>query len=121
MLLSFVGLSSKANNYPNELSGGEQQRISMAHALYQNRGILLLDEPTSALDAETEAAIRDMLLRLKGKKTMVAVTHRLSTILQFDCVLVMREGCIVERGAPKELMRKDTYFRKMCREQGLIQ
>ena len=62
-----------------------------------------------------------MLLKLKGQKTMIAVTHRLSTIMQFDRVLVVREGCIVEDGTPKELLSKDTYFRKMCREQGMIE
>ncbi len=102
------------------VSGGERQRISLAHALYQDRGILLLDEPTSALDASTEAAVRDMLLALHGKKTIISITHRLSTIMEYDRVLLLKDGRIVETGAPCRLCAQEgSLFRKMCVQQGL--
>ncbi len=103
------------------ISGGERQRISLAHAFYGDGSILLLDEPTSALDAHTEAAVRDSLLEMKGKKTMIAVTHRLSTVMQFDRVLVLRDGRFLEQGTPAELISRDGEFRRMCLEQGLLQ
>lgn len=103
------------------VSGGERQRISLAHALYQDRGILLLDEPTSALDASTEAAVRDMLLALHGKKTIISITHRLSTIMEYDRVLLLKDGIIAESGAPRRLCAQEgSLFRKMCVQQGLI-
>jgi len=103
------------------VSGGERQRISLAHALYQDRDILLLDEPTSALDASTEAAVRDMLLTLRGRKTIISITHRLSTIMDYDRILLLRDGRIAEAGAPRELAVRDgCLFREMCIQQGLI-
>ena len=103
------------------VSGGERQRISLAHALYQDRRILLLDEPTSALDASTEAAIRDMLLSLRGTKTILSITHRLSTIMEYDRVLLLRDGRIEESGPPRDLMKKQGgLFREMCLQQGLL-
>lgn len=102
------------------VSGGERQRISLAHALYQDRDILLLDEPTSALDASTEAAVRDMLLALRGRKTILSITHRLSTIMDYDRVLLLSGGRIAETGAPCELARREnSLFRRMCLQQGL--
>ncbi len=125
-LSSFLsGLPLKGKTLMGEkgqaVSGGERQRISLAHALYQDRGILLLDEPTSALDAVTEAAVRDMLLALRGRKTVLSITHRLSTIMEYDRVLLLRDGRIEESGPPRDLMKKQGgLFREMCRQQGLL-
>jgi len=125
-------LSSFAGNLPDGMntlmgergqavSGGERQRISLAHALYQGRDILLLDEPTSALDAGTEAAVRDMLLTLRGRKTILSITHRLSAIMDYDRVLLLKEGALAESGSPRELAAKEGgLFREMCLQQGLI-
>ena len=125
-------LSSFAGNLPDGMntlmgergqavSGGERQRISLAHALYQGRDILLLDEPTSALDAGTEAAVRDMLLTLRGRKTILSITHRLSAIMDYDRVLLLKEGALAESGSPRELAAKEGgLFREMCLHQGLI-
>ena len=93
------------------VSGGERQRIALAHAIYQNRPIILLDEPTAALDVETEARIRDVLLSYKGKKTLLVITHRLPTVLQYDRVLIIKNGQIIENGSPKDLMQRDSVLR----------
>ena len=95
------------------VSGGERQRIALAHAIYQNRPIILLDEPTAALDVETEARIRDVLLSYKGKKTLLVITHRLSTVLQYDRVLIIKNGQIIENGPPKELMHRESELRHL--------
>lgn len=102
------------------VSGGERQRIGLAHAFYQNRKIMLLDEPTSALDAETESKIRNVLLSYKGKKTIVVVTHRLSSILQYDRVIVIKKGEIVENDAPKTLLAQKSVLRSLCEQQGIL-
>lgn len=96
-----------------DVSGGERQRIALAHAIYQNRPIILLDEPTAALDVETEARIRDVLLSYKGKKTLLVITHRLSTVLQYDRVLIIKNGRIIENGSPKELMHRESVLRHL--------
>lgn len=102
------------------VSGGERQRISLAHALYQERPYLLLDEPTSALDAETEARVSKMISDLKGKKTIITVTHRLSTVFSYDRVLVVKNGTIVESGTPNELLKHRGVFYSMCEQQGIL-
>jgi len=97
------------------VSGGERQRIALAHALYQDRPIILLDEPTAALDVETEAKIRDVLLSCRGEKTLLVITHRLSTVLQYDRVLIIRDGQIIENGLPKELMKQNSILRHLLK------
>ena len=99
------------------LSGGERQRIGLAHAFYLNRNILLLDEPTSALDADTENKVRHELLSYKGKKTIIVVTHRLSNILEFDRVIVVKKGKIVENDKPEVLLSRKSVFRDLYEKQ----
>ncbi len=102
------------------VSGGEGQRIHLAHAFYTCREVLILDEPTSALDAWTEAEAARTIAGMKGTHTILSVTHRLSTVLAFDRIIVLKNGRIVENGAPDALLARDGEFRAMCREQGLV-
>ena len=96
------------------LSGGEKQRIALARALARKPAILILDEATSALDAESEALIQKALERLKGDVTIMAIAHRVSTILKADRLLVLQEGRVQEEGPPQELLKaKDSYFYKI--------
>ena len=104
----------------HSVSGGEGQRIHLAHAFYTNREILILDEPTSALDAWTEAEAARTIAGMKGKHTILSVTHRLSTILGFDRIIVLKNGRIIENGAPDALLAQKGDFCTMCREQGLV-
>ena len=101
------------------VSGGERQRLSFAHALYADREFLVLDEPTAALDANTAEAITGEILKLKGEKTIIAVTHHLSTILAYDKVLVIKDGAVVETGTPRALWKQEGVFREMCEKQGI--
>lgn len=77
------------------LSGGQRQRIGIARALYHNPSVLVLDEATSALDSETEVGVMDSILHLKGKKTILIVAHRLSTLKNCDKIFKMDKGKIV--------------------------
>jgi ABC-type multidrug transport system fused ATPase/permease subunit len=76
-----------------------------------------LDESTSALDANTEASIVQDVYRLKGDMTIIAVTHRLNTIQEFDKIIVLDQGALVEQGQHSELIQKQGYYFKMWRNQ----
>jgi len=95
------------------LSGGQKQRIALARALMANPSILLLDEAASALDSESEQMIQKTIESLRGKITILAVAHRLSTIKGADIIFVLEEGRIVESGNMDELLQKGGRFRQL--------
>jgi polar amino acid transport system ATP-binding protein len=102
-LLSQVGLLHKQNNYPNQLSGGEKQRIAIVRALALNPNVMLFDEPTSALDPEMiKEVLGVMKLMAKSGMTMIVVTHEMDFARKFaDHVIVMDKGTIIEQGNPE--------------------
>ena len=88
------------------LSGGQRQRIGIARALYSDPEVLVLDEATSALDNETEKAVMDAIDSLAGKKTMIIIAHRLTTIKNCDRIMYVRDKGISESGSHAELIEK---------------
>jgi subfamily B ATP-binding cassette protein MsbA len=95
------------------LSGGQKQRIAIARAILADPAILLLDEAASALDAESEERIQEAIETLKGRRTILVVAHRLSTIREADRVYVLEGGRIVESGGREELMALNGRFRQL--------
>ena len=95
------------------LSGGQRQRIAIARAFLKDAPIVLLDEATSALDSQSEEAIRDALDRLMRGRTVVAIAHRLSTLRNFDRIVVLAGGQVVQDGAPDALLRRPGLYREL--------
>lgn len=95
------------------LSGGQRQRIGIARALYHNPEVLVMDEGTASLDNETEWEIMQAMNRLSGKKTLIIIAHRLSTVKNCDQLYFMREGEVVNYGTYEELFDKSQEFKSM--------
>jgi ATP-binding cassette subfamily B protein len=107
------GLATMVGDRGVKLSGGQRQRIAIARAFLKDAPILLLDEATAALDSESEEAIREALSRLMRGRTVIAIAHRLATLRNFDRVVVLKNGAIIEDGQPDRLMRKDGHYRQL--------
>ena len=102
-----------------KLSGGQRQRLAIARALLKDAPILVLDEATSALDSASEEAIRTALDRLMAGRTVIAIAHRLSTLREFDRIVVMADGRVVDQGRPADLAARPGPFLDLLRAQAL--
>ena len=104
-LLERVGLSEKADEYPNMLSGGQKQRIAIVRALAMEPEVMLFDEPTSALDPEMVGEVLDVMKKLASEgMTMIVVTHEMGFAREVaDEIVFMSEGRIIERGLPQQI------------------
>jgi ATP-binding cassette subfamily B protein len=100
-----------------KLSGGQRQRIAIARAFLRDAPLLLLDEATSALDGDAEEAIREALGRLMQGRTVVAIAHRLSTVRNFDRVIVLQGGQVVQDGPPDHLARHNGLYRSLVQRE----
>jgi len=99
------------------LSGGQRQRIAIARAIIRNPSVLLLDEATSALDQTTEAAINRTLLKVAKGRTMIWSTHRLTSVVEMDEIIVISGGRAIERGSHQELLARNGVYRKLWDDQ----
>lgn len=101
------------------LSGGQKQRISIARALLTNPNILVLDDSLSALDAKTEKTILKELLNIRNNKTTIIASHRISSIMHADLIIVLEKGKIVELGTHMELLNNDGWYKEIYTRQQL--
>lgn len=111
------GYETEISESGQNLSGGQKQRISIARALLTEAPIIVLDEPTSALDPQHEQMITETLKTLKRERTIILVSHRLSTVADCDQIFVMEEGRIVEQGTHDELVAKRGLYFAMAKHQ----
>ena len=103
-----------------KLSGGQRQRIAIARELFKQPEIIIFDEATSSLDTESEMLIQQSINSMKGKQTIVIISHRLSTIRDCDYIYVLKKGCIIEEGSFNKLYRDEkSSFYNMCQAQNL--
>jgi ATP-binding cassette subfamily B protein len=111
------GYNSVVGERGGLLSVGERQRITIARAILKDPRILVLDEATSSLDAESEAAVQSAIEALMKTRTTFIIAHRLSTVVNADRIIVLREGRIVESGPHLELLRANGYYASLVRRQ----
>ena len=111
------GLATMVGDRGVKLSGGQRQRIAIARAFLKDSPILLLDEATAALDSESEEAIREALSRLMRGRTVIAIAHRLATLRNFDRVVVLKAGKIIEDGPPDRLMQGQGPYRELVTQE----
>jgi ATP-binding cassette, subfamily B, bacterial len=111
------GLATMVGDRGVKLSGGQRQRIAIARAFLKDAPILLLDEATAALDSESEEAIREALSRLMRGRTVIAIAHRLATLRNFDRVVMLKAGKIIEDGPPDRLMQGEGPYRQLVTQE----
>jgi ATP-binding cassette, subfamily B, bacterial len=111
------GMATMVGDRGVKLSGGQRQRIAIARAFLKDAPILLLDEATAALDSESEEAIREALARLMRGRTVIAIAHRLATLRNFDRVVMLKAGKIIEDGPPDRLMQGQGPYRELVTQE----
>lgn len=111
------GWQTRLGDIGGRLSGGEQQRISIARALLKEAPIVILDEPTAALDTESELAVQRAIDRLVQDKTVIVIAHRLSTIVGAHRILVVEKGVISQQGTHRELRLAEGRYRALWNAQ----
>jgi ABC-type multidrug transport system fused ATPase/permease subunit len=115
----FLDLSSPISSSGSNLSQGQKQLLCLARAILSRPRLLILDEATSAVDMVTDALIQRSIREEFANTTLLVVAHRLSTVADFDRILVMRDGVAAEFGSPKELLGlEDGVFRDMVKQSG---
>ena len=111
------GYDTAAGERGARFSGGQRQRLALARALVRDPAILLLDEATSSLDPATESAVNETLLRVARGRTVVSVTHRLSTIVHADTIVLLERGRVREQGRHDELLQRNGLYAQLWRKQ----
>jgi len=112
-----AGLDTPVGEGGATISGGERQRIAIARMLILRPDVLLLDEATSQLDAETEAALRRSLRRVATERAVVAIAHRMSTVVEADQIFVLEDGRIRAHGTHADLLATDELYRRLVSTQ----
>ena len=112
-----LGYQTKVGERGDSLSGGQRQRIAIARAFLGDPPILILDEATSSLDTESERRFQENLTRLSHQRTTFIIAHRLSTVRNADCIIVLDRGLIVEQGNHEELIAQKGLYYQLAQQQ----
>jgi ATP-binding cassette subfamily B protein len=112
-----LGYNTKVGERGANLSGGQRQRIAIARALLGDPRILILDEATSSLDTESERRFQQNLARISHARTTFIIAHRLSTVRNADCILVLDRGILAEQGTHDELMEQRGIYFHLAQQQ----
>jgi ATP-binding cassette, subfamily B, bacterial HlyB/CyaB len=112
-----LGYNAKVGERGASLSGGQRQRIAIARALLGNPQLLILDEATGSLDTESERRFQQNLERIRRDRTTFIIAHRLSTVRNADCILVLDRGLLVESGSHNELMKQRGIYYHLAQQQ----
>lgn len=110
-LLEQMGLGDRMGHYPHQLSGGQKQRVAIARMLMQQAPVMIFDDSLSAVDAETDEKIRTALRRSTGNATVLLISHRVTTLMQADRILVLDGGRVAELGTHAQLVVKPGIYR----------
>ncbi|MEP2473706.1 MULTISPECIES: ABC transporter ATP-binding protein [Rhodobacterales] len=108
-----AGYDTDVGENGGNLSGGQRQRVAIARAILRDSPILLMDEATSALDSESEHLVKEALDRLTKGRTTIVIAHRLSTVINADKIVVIKDGRVAEAGKLADLLAQDGLFRKL--------
>jgi ABC-type multidrug transport system fused ATPase/permease subunit len=111
------GYASEVREHGKNLSSGQRQRIAIARAILRDAPILIVDEPTANLDVEAEVEVMHAIDTLISGRTVITISHRLSTLGHVDEIVVLSQGGIAERGTYRQLKREDGIFAWMLKEQ----
>ncbi len=109
------GLNTRVGERGIQLSGGQRQRIGIARALYDNAEVLVLDEATSALDGITEKLVMDAIHDFSGRKTIIMIAHRLATVKKCDCIYLLDNGKVIDKGNYEDLVDRSDMFQEMAK------
>jgi len=117
-ILSFSqGYDTNVGELGSRLSLGQRQRIAIARTFIRNPSILVLDEPTMSLDPVTETAINKTIEKISKDRTVISVTHRLSTVTKMDQIFVIKDGKIIEKGTHEELLKLNGFYAELWEKQ----
>ena len=108
-----LGITELLAKYPYEVSGGQKQRVAIARTLLRRTPVLLLDDSLSAVDTETDARIRSALLKESAETTLILISHRVTTLMKADHILVLEKGRVVEEGTHEELIGHNGLYRRV--------
>ena len=111
--LGAVGMLSYRHHSPNKLSGGQKQRVAIARMLTQKTPVTVFDDSLSAVDTQTDEKIRAALARERKGATSIIISHRITTLLDCDNILVLDHGKVLQLGTPAELLREEGLFRQI--------
>lgn len=95
------------------LSGGQKQRVAIARMLVEHTPVMIFDDSLSAVDAQTDAMIRDALKKRMAGSTVILIAHRITTLMQADCILVLEDGAVAEMGSHEQLMKKEGIYHRI--------